>query len=65
VRKRFELVQLTLPGDRFPNLIDSAHELADVWLSHPDRWWNDTVDLIVFGMEAMLERQKRRVRTRA
>jgi TetR/AcrR family tetracycline transcriptional repressor len=65
VRKRFELVQLTLPADRFPNLIDSAHELADVWLSHPDRWWNDTVDLIVFGMEAMLERQKRRVRARS
>jgi TetR/AcrR family transcriptional regulator, tetracycline repressor protein len=64
VRKRFELIPLALPADRFPNLIDSVHELADVWLSHPDRWWNDTVDLIVLGMEAMLDRQNGKGRAR-
>jgi hypothetical protein len=36
--------------------------MADVWLSNPDRWWRDTVDLIVFGLEAMQERRRGRSR---
>jgi len=36
--------------------------MADVWLSNPDRWWRDTVDLIVFGLETMLERRRERAR---
>jgi len=56
LRRRMELVQLSLPPDEYPNLIASAGDLADVWLSDPDRWWRDTVDLITFGLERMLER---------
>jgi hypothetical protein len=36
--------------------VDSADDVAEVWLSDPDRWWQDTVDLIVFGLERTLER---------
>ena len=56
LRRRFALAQLSLPRDEFPNLIDSAEETADVWLSDPDRWWANTVDLITFGLERTLER---------
>jgi AcrR family transcriptional regulator len=56
LRRRFALVQLSLPRDEFPNLVASAEDTADVWLSDPDRWWTNTVDLITFGLERMLER---------
>lgn len=56
VRKRFALAQLSLPIDEFPNLVESAEVTADVWLSDPTQWWPNTVDLIVFGLERMLER---------
>lgn len=56
VRRRVELAQLSLPPDEFPNLVESATDMADVWLSDPDRWWRDTVDLLVFGLEGMLAR---------
>ena len=58
MRKRLELVALGLPRDRFPHLVESAGEVADVWLTDPNNWWNDTVDLIVFGLERMLERSR-------
>jgi AcrR family transcriptional regulator len=57
LRRRFALVQLSLPRDEFPNLVASADETAEVWLTDPDRWWQDTVDLITFGLERMLERR--------
>jgi hypothetical protein len=62
LRKRFELGLLSLHGDQFPNSVATARELADVWANDPDRWWPDTVDLLVFGLEAMLQkgRQGRR-----
>ena len=60
IRKRFELVMLGLPPDGFPNLVASADDVAEVWLSDPDRWWLDTVDLITFGLERLLERSKAR-----
>ena len=62
LRKRFELGLLSLHGDRFPNSVATARELGDVWANDPDRWWPDTVDLLVFGLEAMLQkgRQGRR-----
>jgi len=47
-----------LPRDEFPNLIESAEDTAEVWLSDPDRWWRNTVDLITFGLERMLERSR-------
>jgi len=55
LRRRFALTQLSLPCDEFPNLVESAEDTAEVWLSDPDRWWRTTVDLIVFGLERMLE----------
>ena len=56
MRRQFALTQLSLPRDAFPNLVASADDTAEVWLSDPDRWWGTTVDLIVFGLERMLER---------
>ena len=56
LRRRLVLAQLSLPRDEFPNLIDSAEDTAEVWLSDPHRWWQNTVDLIIFGLERMLER---------
>jgi hypothetical protein len=56
VRKQMELAQLSLPRDQFPNIAEAGRDLADVWLTDPRRWWRNTVDLIVFGLEAMLER---------
>ena len=44
--------------DEFPNSVASARELAEAWLSDPDMWWNETVDLLVFGLERMLERRR-------
>jgi len=58
LRRRMELNLLSLPRDEFLNIVDSGRDLAEVWLSNPDRWWRDTVDLIVFGLETMLERRR-------
>lgn len=58
LRRGFALAQMSLPRDKFPNLIESAEVTAEVWLSDPDRWWRNTVDLIVFGLERMLERDR-------
>jgi TetR/AcrR family tetracycline transcriptional repressor len=59
IRRRVELAQLSLPVDQFPNLVEGAQDLADVWLSDPDRWWQDTVDLITSGLEQMLAARRR------
>jgi len=56
LRRRFALTQMSLPRDEFPNLIESAEETAEVWLTDPSEWWDNTVDLITFGLERMLER---------
>jgi AcrR family transcriptional regulator len=58
LRRGFALTQMSLPRDEFPNLIASAEDTAEVWLSDPDRWWRNTVDLIIFGLERMLERSR-------
>jgi TetR/AcrR family transcriptional regulator, tetracycline repressor protein len=58
MRKRLELSGFSLPPDEFPNSVASARELAEAWLSPPDVWWNETVDLLVFGLERMLERRQ-------
>jgi AcrR family transcriptional regulator len=57
MRRRFALAILGLPREEFPNLVESAEDAADVWLSDPDRWWQSTVDLLTFGLEHMLERR--------
>jgi len=58
LRRRFALVQLSLPRDEFPNLVASAEDTAEVWLTDPNHWWRSTVDLITFGLERMLERSR-------
>jgi TetR/AcrR family tetracycline transcriptional repressor len=58
LRRRFELSQMSLPRDEFPNLVESAADTAEVWLTDPNHWWRDTVDLITFGLEQMLERTR-------
>jgi AcrR family transcriptional regulator len=63
LRRRMELNLLSLPRDEFVNIVDSGRDLAEIWLSNPDRWWRNTVDLIVFGLAAMLERRGRQART--
>jgi hypothetical protein len=59
LRKRFELAQLSLPEDEFPTLVASAHDMSEVWLSNPDRWWRHTVHLLVLGIEAMQDKRQR------
>ena len=58
MRRRFALAQLSLPRDEFPNLVESAEDTAEVWLTDPNHWWGNTVDLIMFGLERMLERSR-------
>jgi AcrR family transcriptional regulator len=58
LRRRFALSQLGLPRDEFPNLVESAEDTAEVWLTDPNHWWRNTVDLIIFGLERMLERSR-------
>lgn len=57
-RRQFEIVLLSLPRDAFPLLTDSAEDLAEVWLSDPDRWWRDTSELIVLGLEGLLAQSR-------
>jgi TetR/AcrR family transcriptional regulator, tetracycline repressor protein len=62
LRKRFELGLLSLHREQFPNTVTAAGELADVWASDPDRLWPETVDLLVFGLEAMLRKERKGLR---
>jgi TetR/AcrR family transcriptional regulator, tetracycline repressor protein len=59
LRKRFELALLSLDREQFPNTAATTRGLADVWGSDPDRWWPDTVDLLVFGLEAILRKGRK------
>lgn len=59
LRKRFELGLLSLQREQFPNTVATARELAEVWASDPDRSWPDTVDLLVYGLEAMLRKGRK------
>jgi len=58
LRRGFALVLVSLPRDEFPNLVESAEDTAEVWLTDPNEWWRNTVDLIIFGLERMLERSR-------
>lgn len=51
---------MSLQRDQFPNTLATAGELAEAWAGDPDRWWPDTVDLLVFGLEAMLQKERQR-----
>jgi hypothetical protein len=50
---------VSLPSDQFPNSVATARELADLWAGDPDRSWPETVDLLVFGLEAMLQKGRK------
>ncbi len=58
LRRRFALAQLSLPREAFPNLVEGAEDTAEVWLADPNQWWEDTLDLITFGLDRMLERSR-------
>ena len=58
-RKQFELVLLSLPRAGYPHVVDSARELVDAQFSPPQRLVKQIVDLIVGGVEAMLEQKPR------
>jgi TetR/AcrR family transcriptional regulator, tetracycline repressor protein len=60
VRRGFALTLLSISRDEFPNLVESAEDAAEVWLTDPNAWWGRTVDLITFGVEGMLERGRDR-----
>jgi len=62
MRRHFALAQMSLSRDEFPNLVASAEDTAEVWLTDPNHWWPDTIDLIMFGLERMLERGRNRSR---
>ena len=58
-RKQFELVLLSLPRAGYPHVVGSARELVDAQFSPPQRLVKQIVDLIVGGVEAMLEQKPR------
>jgi TetR/AcrR family tetracycline transcriptional repressor len=58
LRRHFALAQMSLPRDAFPNLVESAEDTAEIWLTDPNHWWPNTVDLIMFGLERTLERSR-------
>jgi TetR/AcrR family tetracycline transcriptional repressor len=58
LRRQMELSALSLPRDRFPRTVASARELVEVWLGDPDLWWQQAVDLIVLGLERMLQERR-------
>ena len=64
MRRRLALTQLSLPRDEFPNLIESAEDTAEVWLTDPNEWWGNTVDLITLSRR-MLSAAAKVLRTSA
>lgn len=56
-RKQFELVLLSLPRAGYPNVVASARELVDAQFSQPQQLLKQIVDLIVAGVEAILEQR--------
>jgi TetR/AcrR family transcriptional regulator, tetracycline repressor protein len=59
-RKQFELVLLGLSRAEYPNLRDSARELVDAQFCEPQQLLKEVVDLMVAGVDALLERKRRR-----
>src|SRR5262245_41264117 len=58
-RKRFELDLLSLPRAEYPNVVASAHELADAQFNKPEQQLKGIVDFMVGGVATMLETRKR------
>jgi AcrR family transcriptional regulator len=53
-RRRSELMLLELPDDTYPVMRRHARLLAETFISMGDGWLNQTIDLIVAGLEAKL-----------
>lgn len=53
-RRRTELMLLELPEDRFPVMRRHAGLFAEAFVSSSDAWINQTIELIVAGLEAKL-----------
>lgn len=58
-RKRFELELFSLPRAEYPNVVASAHELADAQFGDPKQLVKRVVDFMVGGVAAMLEKRSR------
>lgn len=54
LRRRGELMLLELPEDRYPAMRRHARLLAETFVSQGDAWLNQTIDLLVAGLEAKL-----------
>ena len=64
-RKQFELVLLSLPRTGYPNIVDSARELVDAQFTQPKQLLKEVVELVVGGVEALLEQKNERTARRA
>jgi hypothetical protein len=53
-RRRSELMLLDLPEDRYPIMRRHARLFAETFVSQGDGWLNQTIDLLVAGLEAKL-----------
>lgn len=53
-RRRSELMLLDLPEDRYPVMRRHARLFAETFVSQGDGWLNQTIDLLVAGLEAKL-----------
>jgi len=58
-RKRFELELFSLPRGEYPHVVASAPELVDAQFSDPQHQLKGTVDFMVSGVEALLEKRTR------
>ena len=54
LRRRSELVLLELPKEQYPIMQRHARLFAEAFISVGDGWLNQTIDLIVAGLEARL-----------
>jgi TetR/AcrR family tetracycline transcriptional repressor len=58
--RHMELQLLDLPADAFPNLRRHAGLVGETVFPDSHRWLQQAIDLIVAGLEAMLDRQTQR-----
>jgi AcrR family transcriptional regulator len=59
-RRQTELQLLDLPADEFPTMRRHAHLIAETVFPDTNRWLRQSIDLIIAGLEATLDRQKKR-----
>jgi AcrR family transcriptional regulator len=60
LRRQGELQLLDLPADAFPILRRHARLIGETFFPDTDRWLRQAIDLIVAGLEATLDSQKKR-----